>query len=80
MLPINDATIALIKRNEGCILHAYQDMVGVWTIGYGHLLDQSIEVEPLDRLARSAEFQLAPSPEGVKTPMAATRLSERGWI
>lgn len=37
MIPINDATITLIKRNEGCDLHAYQDMVGVWTIGYGHI-------------------------------------------
>lgn len=23
---------------EGCILHAYQDSLGFWTIGYGHLL------------------------------------------
>lgn len=28
--------IAAIKRMEGCILSAYQDSVGVWTIGYGH--------------------------------------------
>ena len=28
--------IALIKRWEGCRLKAYQDTVGVWTIGYGH--------------------------------------------
>src|SRR3954465_8105080 len=34
--PINQATIQLIKRNEGCCLKAYQDSVGVWTIGYGH--------------------------------------------
>ncbi len=27
--------IELIKRNEGCKLVAYQDVVGVWTIGYG---------------------------------------------
>src|SRR5215469_14059625 len=33
---LNIATINLIKTNEGCVLHAYQDMVGVWTIGYGH--------------------------------------------
>lgn len=26
----------LIKSYEGCILAAYQDSVGVWTIGYGH--------------------------------------------
>lgn len=33
---VNAATIDLIKRNEGCRLEAYQDSVGVWTIGYGH--------------------------------------------
>jgi lysozyme len=27
--------IALIKKFEGCRLKAYQDQVGVWTIGYG---------------------------------------------
>jgi lysozyme len=27
---------ALIKSFEGCKLQAYQDSVGVWTIGYGH--------------------------------------------
>ena len=26
----------LIKKFEGCSLTAYQDSVGVWTIGYGH--------------------------------------------
>lgn len=31
----NCAGIALIKRFEGCRLEAYQDSVGVWTIGYG---------------------------------------------
>lgn len=25
-----------IKQAEGCKLHAYQDSVGVWTIGVGH--------------------------------------------
>lgn len=28
--------IDAIKRFEGCRLAAYQDSVGVWTIGYGH--------------------------------------------
>lgn len=28
--------IELIKEFEGCELKAYQDSVGVWTIGYGH--------------------------------------------
>ena len=28
--------LALTKQFEGCKLTAYQDQVGVWTIGYGH--------------------------------------------
>ncbi|QNI31926.1 lysozyme [Alloacidobacterium dinghuense] len=28
--------LALTKQFEGCELTAYQDQVGVWTIGYGH--------------------------------------------
>ena len=31
----SDKGIALIKAFEGCKLTAYQDSVGVWTIGYG---------------------------------------------
>ena len=25
-----------IKKSEACVLQAYQDSAGVWTIGYGH--------------------------------------------
>ncbi|ALE02846.1 lysozyme [Bartonella ancashensis] len=28
--------LALIKQWEGLRLHAYQDAIGIWTIGYGH--------------------------------------------
>ena len=31
----SDKGIAMIKEFEGCKLTAYQDSVGVWTIGYG---------------------------------------------
>lgn len=36
---VNAATVELIKRNEGCVLHAYPDPAtggDPWTIGYGH--------------------------------------------
>ncbi len=36
---INAAGLAIIKRNEGCVLHAYPDPAtggDPWTIGYGH--------------------------------------------
>ncbi|WP_054433459.1 lysozyme [Achromobacter sp. 2789STDY5608633] len=29
------AGLSLIKHYEGCRLEAYQDIVGIWTIGYG---------------------------------------------
>ena len=31
-----DAGLALVKHFEGCRLTAYQDSIGVWTIGWGH--------------------------------------------
>ncbi|HEY6375956.1 MAG TPA: lysozyme [Edaphobacter sp.] len=31
-----DAGLALTKKFEGCVLTAYADQGGVWTIGYGH--------------------------------------------
>ena len=35
-LSTSAAGVELIKRFEGLRLNAYQDSVGVWTIGYGH--------------------------------------------
>lgn len=32
---ISERGLALIKQFEGCRLEAYQDAVGVWSIGYG---------------------------------------------
>lgn len=29
-----------LKKHEGMVLHAYQDTLGYWTIGIGHLIDQ----------------------------------------
>jgi lysozyme len=34
-MQISNNGISLIKKFEGCRLAAYQDSVGVWTIGYG---------------------------------------------
>lgn len=36
MMKVSDKGLALIKEFEGCKLTAYQDSVGVWTVGYGH--------------------------------------------
>lgn len=32
----SDRLIQFIKKSEGCRLTSYQDVAGVWTIGYGH--------------------------------------------
>lgn len=34
-MQVSNKGISLIKQFEGCKLKAYQDSVGVWTIGYG---------------------------------------------
>ena len=31
---------AELKQDEGCVLHAYQDSLGYWTIGTGVLIDE----------------------------------------
>lgn len=36
MRKINQKGLALIKHYEGCKLTAYQDVGGIWTIGFGH--------------------------------------------
>lgn len=35
MREINEKGLALLKQYEGCKLTAYQDIGGIWTIGYG---------------------------------------------
>jgi lysozyme len=37
-MKIGEKGIALLKHSEGCILHPYMDVAGVWTIGYGHAI------------------------------------------
>ncbi|GAA5111823.1 lysozyme [Bartonella jaculi] len=36
MRKISEEGLALIKQWEGLHLNAYEDVIGVWTIGYGH--------------------------------------------
>lgn len=37
---MTDKLITQLRRDEGEILHAYQDHLGYWTIGVGILIDQ----------------------------------------
>lgn len=35
--------VDLVKQSEGCSLEAYQDAIGVWTVGWGHTPAQAGE-------------------------------------
>ena len=47
---ISDAGLKLIMDSEGLRLKAYQDSVGVWTIGYGHTkgVAEGLEINEAD--------------------------------
>jgi GH24 family phage-related lysozyme (muramidase) len=45
-MSVNKATLDLIKQFEGCKLTAYQDIVGVWTIGYGTTAMADVGIVP----------------------------------
>ena len=47
---ISQTGLDLLKHFEGCELKAYQDSVGVWTIGYGHTkgIYEGIEISQLE--------------------------------
>ncbi len=40
-MPLNRAALKMmLVRHEGCVLHAYQDHLGYWTLGVGRLIDE----------------------------------------
>jgi len=43
---VNQRTIDLLKKFEGCKLTAYQDGGGVWTIGYGTTANAGVGIKP----------------------------------
>lgn len=45
-MSVNQATIDLIKRFEGCKLTAYQDIVGIYTIGFGTTAMADLGITP----------------------------------
>jgi lysozyme len=53
--------LKLIEKFEGLRLHAYQDIGGVWTIGYGHTKDVQagdvISIERADALLQDDVFK-----------------------
>lgn len=50
------AGIDLIAGFEGCVLHPYRDVKGVWTIGYGHTHGVGPETPPLPTVAAAKEL------------------------
>lgn len=69
-MQINQAGLDLIKRFEGLRLEAYQDVAGVWTIGYGHIKSvkpgQKITAEEAEQLLRD---DLKDAEHGVQSPV-----------
>lgn len=45
-MKINQASVDLVKEFEGLRLTAYQDFVGVWTIGYGTTAAAGVGITP----------------------------------
>lgn len=54
---IVDKAHALIKRWEGLRLDAYQDVAGLWTIGYGHLIKPGERYHPYGPVTRITEAE-----------------------
>ena len=52
MNEITQETVNLIKQFEGLRLNAYQDSVGIWTIGYGHTKDVTSDMKITEYGAR----------------------------
>ena len=56
--PIGIGAIRLVKRWEGCRLEAYQDVAGVWTIGWGTTAIQGVPVKQGDKITRKEADEL----------------------
>lgn len=58
-MKISKNGITLIKNFEGLVLHAYKDIAGVWTIGYGSTRYKNGEaIKPGDKLSSEVEANL----------------------
>ena len=73
---ISKEGIALIKRFEGCETKAYQDSVGVWTIGFGHTKDVKEGDEITTELAGIMLEEEMPEYEGYINDMVKVDLEQ----
>jgi lysozyme len=69
---VSPVGVRLIADFEGCILHPYQDSVGVWTIGYGHTEGVGPSSKPLP--SKTAAMDLLQSDLDRKYAPPVTRL------
>lgn len=60
-MKVSKKGVDLIKKHEGCVLHAYKCPAGIWTIGYGHT---GPDVTPGLKISQTrADFLLAEDAE-----------------
>lgn len=71
-MKVSNEGIKLIQRFEGCRLEAYQDAVGVWTIGYGH----TSGVKPGMKITQSVATELLKK-DLVKAELAVTKYDNK---
>jgi GH24 family phage-related lysozyme (muramidase) len=73
-MKVSETGLSLIKRFEGCRYEAYQDAVGVWTIGYGHTKGvypgMKISQDQADDFLRQ---------DCVKAEIAVNKYEKYGW-
>lgn len=56
---MTDLADTLIEESEGCVLTAYKDTRGLWTIGVGHLLTQDHDWTGYEITQQEADAYLA---------------------
>ncbi len=74
MMKTSERGVALIRDREGCVMKAYRDSVGVWTIGVGHTAgvtegDRCTEEQATAWLAEDLAWSEAAVNEGLSIPL-----------
>ena len=75
-MQLSKTGIELLKHFEGCELKAYQDSVGVWTIGYGHTKGIYEGLEITQSEAEKMLIDELPEYEGYITDKIVPRLQQ----
>ena len=78
-MQLSKTGIELLKHFEGCELKAYQDSVGVWTIGYGHTKGIYEGLEITQSEAEKMLIDELPEYEGYITDKIVPRLQQHEY-